>query len=823
MSKIAQSEETFAKRFGPEGEKLAKEMHEAAAQYDYEVSRTMADFADLIKGWSEAERVQLTKLSDGRILPGDATQRVRDALLAYHEIMDRSLGIFGAAGGTRQSKFAGGARMPAKGSGRPAPHFLSQEGLSELSQIFQHLEGAVKDAPPALNRAIVTMMARARAAGTKLTRNQALSQLRAYSREALTSPAKYLSKSRVPDLPDEWFVWDPAITHGKHFHDVMLDAVATRQWGDKLENLEDRYLKMKAHVGGTAETGKDVDRLSEFVERTFGKSRPIIMAGERIMWNAVSNYETVVRMGFRPLSVVRNLFQPFVTDLDTPLHYKLGAMIDYYKLAPTPKWRRDAAARVAYVRRSGAINERMALGEELPTRGLTAASMRAFRGVEVGSQYITGRAAQLRLANILPEIIKRAKRDAKAERIVKLLGLQNVLGETSPWRFVGHDISETRRWLSKSGIDLTVEELAAKSQTGGAGWTDKDIARVMWEANTRKHFAQRLVSNPVWWNSSPGWRAMLKYRPFSLRMTNLIWRDVVKEAAMHQNYAPAVKMGVAAIIGGEVYMYLSGLLRSRDRGEATWARRAMRDLQEGGAVGILSDFAYGDDWMDKATSYLLGPTGSTVKNIIETGQNIAAGGPATAILNARALASKEVGFVRDWFEDAYQIAQRDERRKWNKLVGVASDWEKQQKSYIQDFPVTPRTVPYRFAADMLQANDIDAAAHYIRIGAGQRQEAGLEEDLRAFSQAMRVRGPRGSMSARNWQKFLTSRSAESAREYRAADVQWANRIRRVIAATRPLIPPETYKGHTPRPRSLNLPGGMSKIPTMGGLQGGISR
>lgn len=557
---------------------------------------------------------------------------------------------------------------------------------------------------------------------------------------------------------------------------VFAGRLAREVWGEDLENV-DAFLK------GLNVAESEKKRLAMFLRGVVGQDsawappeQPAGLGGK--VAQAAGNYETLSKLGFRPLSALRNYFQRYT---NSGVQYGIKPVLRAQVELLTP-WRQASRDVMQAIERSGALGSETAAGETAGKGNpLMDGAMALFRRVERGNTYTAARVRQLGLQQDLDALAKLGSGETLTglDRIKKLFAL----GSDTP--------DAIYRRLEKSGLkpEDVMERLRENSSL-----TLDEIEEAMLRATQDEQFASTLASNPAWWDSSPWLRLAGKFKPFAVKQTAFLWNDVAKEA-LQGNRAPLARYLWFTLLAGEAYnaakdaatgsknAVSSHLRDSADQQRRQLALRLWDNFKQGGGLGLLTDLVYGDDWTEKAQDLLGGPAAGTVRNVAKAGKRIVTN-PQAADLALKDLARAEVGAVRDVEAFSRNVKPRpgDVRKE---LVGVQQlIRENGPKVKVEPHPESRGYLVYSESARALAENDLEAAARNLRRVLRGVKGSDLSGAFYGIEAALRARGPQGSLDQKQWGDTMRRLTPDQVRQAMALRQDWERRIEEVMRETR---------------------------------------
>lgn len=716
-------------------------------------------------------------------------------------------------------------------AGHVHPRILSEEGRRAIRDI---LDVVVFDVPHLTLRQKKVIehyrkLYEAYHPGETITAEEALRNIKRLASQALANPEGYIEKERkLVFMPPEWLEWDFAKTHPHFLVRSYMKIRGGEKFGQKLEKLEP-YLEAVSHITTPAES----EAIREVFEMGLGMKLPPTTDIFKSAIRFLSQHETFSKLT-SPTTALRNLGQRFTNTVERPSKFVFKANWEDFKslrgsyepvfrrylekgiISPTvlgeqlirstrPDWKHPRQVIgwfIENVRSPNAI-----LGE------LTSISMRPYGRIEMGNQFVSARAAELDLRALTSAI-------SSALRLERKKGIGNI-----PWIFsklTGRDIGGIRRKLERLGMSSSelMEILAGRQRM-----TEESVERALRMAAINEQFRETLISMPGWWYKvgvlPQIFRLMSKFKPFGVKQVGYIYGHVLKELR-HGNVLPFVKFLGWTLFSGELYNVTRDILTGSENSifvssmrspedELKMKRigeRILNDMKDGGLIGILDSLMYGDELSEKIATFLLGPTLSTFLTLTGSATYTMLD-PANFPESVRNYFSRNYAGVRT-VEDIFQIFKRITKSTDKRIaalgfaptayyrheVKAASDYVKR---YIKEtelyptilhFPISPKTLPYRFAADaMLEAN-IQKAREYVlkayqmnfgKVDAEEIDPERFAEFRTGIINALRLRGPRQGLSEKRWKEFLDTLSERQRHRFDTVDEIWESLIEEVVA------------------------------------------
>lgn len=729
------------------------------------------DTAEELKGLTRAGRETVMKIVNGRIKPEDAPAEYVRRADRVRAILDRDMEEARRLGFQR---LVGGQFRELRGSGKAFPQVPNEKGRAMLEEAKR--EGL---ASPRV-RAIAEMMVRN---GQAVDIEDALDRILRYRDDMIRGVNRYFERTRF-ELPEEYVEWDPHRVLPALFEKNAMTIEAVREWGLNLERAATLIGRIEA--AGDVGTGRVI---KDFISWHTGVGG-LVTGADRRFFGMISNYETLARMGYSLLSVLRNMGSRVTNTAEFPLSVQLRALRDYPPLVN--RWIKAARELGEQVERTGAIRNRTALGEfetRVPGQGITRAALKPFTESETGNQITAALVAKYGLER---DIQKLASMPEAGERVKDLLTRLN--------KFSLDPAAARLRRVKRLG--MSDEAIVEAIQSGGR-LTPEQIETAMHRLVSDTQFPLTFATERIWWSTHPLMRLMAKFKPFAVEQTALIYERIVKEAVLG-NPVPLAKFVAWTVLMGELYNIARDLLtgseesltvglarRPDERTPEGVALRVLKDMADGGGVGILADLLWGIE------GWVLGPVGSTLSNakraLLHTAHRPSQAPQALWDFVTREVSvSRQIGPLRRRLMGEERFFQH---RKWRNR---AFEWREEKEAdtpgkkaarvvgdilggRTQTFETTERTLSYSYAARAITAGDVDRAAEYLaRVLEDAKNGRERAEIVRGIRQSMASQSPLGPVAERDLGRFLSQFPPEDRAEARRLQREWVRDYERAI-------------------------------------------
>ncbi len=755
----------FMKRLGPGGEEIARQLESVVRPAMARRGGQMQNATEALRGLNRKQRRQAAMIADKEIPATGVDPKVRAAAKSLKEILDLDLKAAQSLGNIRRT--VDGRKIPLGGSGKSFPTRLNAEGARRVEDAFRNGRASPK---------VQALIERMVSEGRYATVDDALAALREFREQQLRGTQPYFERERL-DLPAELREWDPLAVLPRHFEQVSLFLHGVRRWGADFEGLHPMLARVSRESGEA-----EAKMVENFIRTQFGIDGSVPRFDQKV-YGAISNYETVAKLTglFSP---VLNFGQRFVNTADAPLSAQVKAAV---KLPPGLNAFLPGARKIKdQIRRSGAISGINPI-TELSAQGgrFTKALLTPFIVVARGNEFHSALVARYALESDITALDRLSGRESGIGKILDMLRDLSVDPEGS-----------TRRAIARRGLDP--DEALAKFRKGER-MTAAEWAPVLQRAAEDDQFALNILTEPIWWQTNPFLRLVAKFKPFTVRQTGLIWNRILGEARLG-NFAPLVKFLGAAAIMGEAYHLAKDVLSGRDdsvtsllsqgdpskRTVQQVSARLLSNIAAQGGFGVLADVDYG------ITNFVIGPAGSSIQTMLDAGAHLNQD-PTQVGTVIREVVNDEIVLARQierLYTQATQSIDDDPRfRNYHRLRSAAFDYRQAKESpgagaKLKDvieralagttsYPVTERTLRYRYAARAITASDTEKASEYLaEIFATAEDRRGVIQLAQNARRSMMNQAPMGNLNEADRAAFLRDMSPERRAPARRLRVAW---------------------------------------------------
>ena len=756
---------------GEHGQELARGIRAVDQRASKRSKNNALDIAAELKGLTKAGRETVAKIINGRIKREDAPADFVRRADRIRAILDRDMEEARRLG---LQRLVGGEFREIRGSGKAFPQVPNEKGRAMLEEARR--EGL---ASPRV-RAIAEAMVRK---GQAVDLEDALDRILRYRDDMIRGVNRYFERTRF-ELPEEYVEWDPHRVLPALLEKNAMTIEAVREWGVNLERAATLIGRIEA--AGDVGTGRVI---KDFLSWHTGVGG-LVTGADRRLAGTISNYETLARLGFSLLSVLRNMGQRLTNTAEFPLSVQIRALRDYPPLVN--RWIKAARELGEQVERTGAIRNRTALGEfetRAPGQGVTQVALKPFTAAETGNQITAALIAKYGLER---DIQKLASMPNAGERVKDLLTRLN--------KFSLDPAAARLRRVKRLGMS---DEAIVEAVQNGGRLTPEQIETAMHRLVSDTQFPLTFATERIWWSTHPWMRLMAKFKPFAVEQTALIYERVVKEAILG-NPVPLAKFVAWTVLMGELYNIARDLLTGREesltvglarrpdqRTPEGVALRVLKDMADGGGVGILADLLWGLE------GWVLGPVGSTLSNakraLIHTAHRPSQAPEALWDFVTREVSvGRQIGPLRRRLMGEERFFQyrkwRDRSFEWREEKEADTPGKKAARvvgdilgGRTQTFETTERTLSYSYAARAITAGDVDRAAEYLaRVLEDAKNGRERAEIVRGIRQSMASQSPLGPVAERDLRRFLRQFPPEDRAEARRLQREWVRDYERAI-------------------------------------------
>lgn len=761
------------KTLGARGEVISKDLDEITQRAQVKINNTELDAGKTTKGVSKENRERIAKAMNKRL--AKVPQWIQERANKLSAVLDKMMNEAAAVGIQRK---VGGQKVEIRGAGKAFPQVPNAEG-----EKFLKLAGNKGLASPR----VVAVAEQAVKDGKAGSVEEYVAGLQRFRENQLRGTSSYLEQTRI-ELPEEMVEWDPDRVLDALIQKTWLLIEGTRQWGADKGGLS--FPKLAGQVEGirqfhSVDEAKEIER---FVKAAFGQDILSTEAARKIS-GAVRGYQFLTKIAVSPLTITRNMLDryakasslaPFSVILKSTLQYPplINAFIKHSREIEEEMIRR------------GAVFSNTALGEGYqPGHLLTKIAGKAFASSERGNQVFIALVKKnaidfnLRLLRTNPNVARVL--DERFGRILTLL-------ET-----VGRAPSQAVKRLRGLGN----EEFLAKLES--VDDIPTDLLNAVLHRTVRDHaFPVVLSTKRSWWDNKPFVRMLTQFKIWGTDQVGHVWNDVIKDAVQNRDPSKLIRWLITMAMIGELYNILRDFILGRDESLlATLSdkeRRNLRDISitilkdmlDGGVVGILIDVIYG------LPNLIGGPTFQTGKTlgeaVVKTIWN-----PSQAKDALKQLALKETPALRQAMsaldkidaqynkknltQDYYKIRRKSFEWKFKKEHPKGTDKAKAKAvqallGWTKAIP-QERTLSYQMAVRQIMVGDVEQASEHLFFLLKTADTPAEQESIeKGMESALNNASPLGKVAERDLAEFFSGMSNEQQRAALAIQLRWDSNV-----------------------------------------------
>lgn len=748
------------KSLGVRGGAVAKDFEEITQRTQKRVNNSVLDSKEILKGVSKENREKITKTMNKRLKnPPKWIQKRADKLTAVlDEVMNeaRDIGI------QRRVK---GEKVEIRGSGKAFPQVPNTEGdklLKEAGKFGSNSPFVLSVAQEAMDTGLASSTA------------DYIAQLQWFREQQLRGVSSYLERARV-ELPERFIEWDPDRVLDNLLQKTWLTVEGTRQWGTDTGGLSFPKLALQIEAIRTNHGPDEAKLLEQFVKAAFGQELLSTEASRKIS-GVVRGYQFLTKIAFSQLSILRNVLDRFpkATSLG-PTSVLLRTIGQYPPIIN---------AFISHSRkleektiRQGAVFSNTAIAEGYqPGHLFTKLAGKEFSSSERGNQVFIALAKK----NAIDFNLKLLKTNPKIAAIFD----KRIGGLLSPLEAIGRSPRQAIKRLT----DLGSDELIAKLESVD------DIPPDLLEAILHKTvkdlaFPVDLSTKRSWWDNKPFMRMVAQFKIWGTDQVGHVWNDVIRQSVKNRDPSLMVRWLTTMAVMGEIYniirdfvlgkdeSLLSTLSNKEKRNLKDISITVLKDMLDGGAVGILFDVMYG------LPNLIGGPSLQTVKSLGEATVK-SVWNPSQAKDAIKQIATKETPALRqaqgildkidaqfqkkNITQDYYEVRNRGYEWSFKKKFPKNADKAKKMAvqailGWVKNVP-QERTLSYEMAIRQIIVGDIEDASEHLffllKTADGDDELLSLEQGIVS---ALNNASPLGSVAEKDNEEFFRGMSSEQRR------------------------------------------------------------
>ena len=769
-SRNVQRYTTHLKTLGAAGKSVAKDLDEITQRAQVKINNSTLDAKEVLKGVNKANRELIAKTINKRVK--DQPKWIVERANKLRKVLDKILGDAKELGIQRLVK---GVKIDIGGSGKAFPQVPNATGERMLKLADTRGFGVPE---------ILIAAQDAVEAGKVKTPEEYLIQLRDFYQAQLRGTSGYLERTRV-ELPEEWIEWDPDRVLNSLFQKNWTFLEGARQWGidDKgksFPKLAPKLETIKAK-SGTSES----QILERFIKAAFGQELLSSEASRNIS-AAIRGYQFFTKIALSPLTITRNMLDRFnKVAAWAPTKVQIQTLVQYPPFIN--RFLKHSRQIEEEMIRRGAVFSNTAIAEGYqPGHLLTSVAGKAFASSELGNQVYIALAKR----NAIDANIKLLKQNPKIAKI-----FDRRIGKfLTPLETLGISPTQALKRLSELGDDELLRSLESSADI-----SPDLLNETLHRAVRDNAFPVVLSTKRAWWDNHPFARVMTQFKTWSVEQVGHIWNDVIKDAVQNRDPTKIIRWLVSMAMMGEIYNIIRDFILGRDesllktlsqeerRNAKDISVTILKDMVDGGAVGIMADLLYG------LPNLIGGPSAATVKNFGDaTAKTIwnpsqakdalaqVAQKETPALKQAQGILDKiEAQFNKDNLTQDYYKVRRDAFEfKFQKQHPTLSKKIKSRAvkailGWVKNIP-TERTFSYEMATRQILSGDIEAASEHMfallkTAGTDEEQIISIQSGIQS---SLRNASPLGPVSDADLEEFLQGMSSKQKKDILNLQTQW---------------------------------------------------
>ena len=757
------------KKLGKEGAKVSKDFDEITQRSQKQINNAVLDAKEILKGVSKDNREKIAKAMNKRLVKVPAWIQQRADRLST--VLDNMMNEARVVGIQRR---VDGAKVELRGSGKAFPQVPNAAGdkiLKAAGKFGMNAPSVVEVAKEAVEAGLATSV------------ESYIAQLQQFRNDQLRGVSSYLERTRV-ELPERFLEWDPDRVLDALIQRTWLTIEGTRQWGTDEGGLSFPKLVLETERIRSEHGPDEAKLLEQFIKAAFGQELLSTEASRKIS-GAVRGYQFLTKIAPSPLTILRNMLDRFSKVRSfAPLSVILKTIGDYPPVINAfLKHSRELEEEII---RSGAVFSNTAIGEGYqPGHLFTKLAGKVFASSERGNQVFIALAKK----NAINHNLRLLKTNPKVaavfdKRIAKLL---------SPLEAIGRSPTQAQLRLRELGDDEFLAKLESVDDISA------DILDAVLHKTVRdKAFPVVLSTKRSWWDNKPFMRMVTQFKVWGTDQVGHVWNDVIKDSVQTRDPAKMIGWLFTLAITGEVYNIVRDFILGKDesliatlsdkerRNLKEVSKTIMKDMLDGGAVGILFDVMYG------LPNLIGGPTLQTGKNL---GNSIVKSiwNPKQAKAAIAEIARKETPAIRQAQGILDKVDARFEEKNitqdYYKVRRQGFDWffkkkfptaiDKAKKlvvqailGWVKNVP-QERTLSYEMAIRQIIVGDTeDASEHLFFLLKTARDDEELLSIEQGITSALSNASPLGKIADKDLGDFFRGMSSEQRRTATATQLRY---------------------------------------------------
>ncbi len=772
---------------GSGGKKISKDMDDIAFEAQRNSNVDLLAIKKAYGKMSHADRVKVSKLMNGYIKESEVSQQVAIARDAILDVLDRGMHEANKVGIRRK---VSGESLELKGVGKAAPQVLNRKGIKFFKTLDKKGMGS---------EAVLQMAERMINEGQATSIEDAVTKLQQFRDSQLRGINPYFERTRI-ELPEEFIEWDGLNTLPRLLEKNWLTIEGVRKWGWDTTAKSFPKANVAIEVIRKEFGEKEADRIQRFINASFlGKTTASLDSQQ--LTQAMRDFQFITKIALSPVTILRNMADRL------PKGQTAGGLlanIDALKAYP-PVLNNfiEGSRRIEKnIIKSGAAFGHTAMAEDFEA-GTQVKNIIGlpFSASELGNQ-------------IHIALVRKFQMERDINSLIAAQGKTGILYKAfdKMATIIGGSQKQVKNRLRELGNEELIEQLANGVELSG------DLLDAVLHRTVRdKTFPILLSTKPIWWDNHPWARAAAQFKTWPVRQTQHIWNDVIKYTVKTGDISRMVRFLIATAMVGEVYNIARDFLT--DRRESLTSTlidgKPQKDVVisllnaffDGGGIGILADFTYG------FTDWLIGPSGSTVKNVRDTVARIYKE-PDLAPQAVLKAITKEVQPVKQTRQiinqvDREHFNKNNITKQYAKWRAEGYKWAREKRAptvgakvreFGDDFLFGKRqfrpgddSLALEMAARQVMVGDLDDAADYLSLVIKRGKKAGDEELKKAFTkiqQSMRDRAPLGKVADKDLGRFFEGFSAQDTQDAINLTAIWFKNYADAITDAVKILKPE---------------------------------
>ena len=759
---------TRLKSLGGSAAEIAKDFDEITQRAQVRINNSSLDAKAIFKGVNKANRERIAKAVNG---VGEHPKWIIQRAEKLRDVLDELLTEAKKLGVQRLVR---GVKLDVTGTGKAFPQIPNADGQRLLK---------LADTQGIASPEILFVAEEAVAEGKAASIEEYVLKLKQFREAQLRGVSGYLERTRV-ELAERFIEWDPDRVLAGLFQSNWTFIEGARQWGIDAKGQSFPDLAVKTEKVKAAHGTDEAQTLERFVKASFGQE---LLSSEaaRAVSAVVRGYQFIVKIAASPFTILRNMLDRFTKAAAwAPFSVQVKTFIQYPPIINT--FLKHSRQLEEEIIRTGAVFSNTAIAEGYqPGKLFTKLAGKAFSTSELGNQVYIALAKR----NAIEKNLKILKQNPKIAAI-----FDKRMGKfLSPLEAIGKSPSQAATRLRELGN----EELLAKLES--VEDISPDLMNAVLHRTVRDNaFPVVLSTKRAWWDNHPFARVLTQFKVWGTDQIGHIWNDVIKDTVQNRDPSKMIRWLVTMAVMGEIYNILRDFVLAKDesliatlsdkdrRNAKDISITILKDMADGGAVGILADLMYG------LPNLVGGPSANTLKNLGDTTAKIV-WNPTQAKDALKQFAIKDSPAVRqaqsgldkidasynrkNLTQEYYKIRKRSFEWQFDKQHPKGTD--KAKALFVQSLLgwtkaiPKPRTLSFQMATRAILVGDIEGASEHIffllkNADTPQEQES-LERGIQtSFNNA----SPLGKVAEDDLGKFFESMSSEQQQDALSIQLKW---------------------------------------------------